>query len=90
MSTKLINIEEAMNLIANSNGTFMGITFAKVDGSIRTMNVKAKHLASLKGTGRKQPAHVLPLWSVNDNGWRSVRKDSLLSLTTKGRRYFVI
>ena len=91
MSTKLITRDEAINLIVRrSSGTFMGITFMKVDGSIRTMCAKAMHLGSLKGTGKAQPEHVLPLWSVNDNGWRSLRKDSLLSFTLKGVRYFVV
>jgi hypothetical protein len=65
------------------------ITFTKVDGSLRTMRstlnpahmppqMKNEDLEAAE-THRKENPDVLPVWSINDLGWRSFRLENILS-----------
>lgn len=65
------------------------ITFTKVDGSLRTMRatLNPTHMPpqmknedlEAADNHRKENPDVLPVWSINDLGWRSFRLDSILS-----------
>jgi len=65
------------------------LTFTKVDGSLRTMRatlnpkymppqMKNEDLEAAE-THRKENPDVLPVWSINDLGWRSFRLENILS-----------
>jgi WYL_2, Sm-like SH3 beta-barrel fold len=65
------------------------ITFTKVDGSLRTMRatlnpsrmppqMKNEDLEAAE-THRKENPDVLPVWSIDDLGWRSFRLENILS-----------
>jgi hypothetical protein len=61
------------------------ITFEKVDGSIRTLKGTLKgdyipqRVESKSEKKRKDIQGVIPVYSIDDNGWRSFKEDSILS-----------
>lgn len=64
----------------------VSVTFNKVSGSVRTMNVTLNEdvLPEREETlkpSRAQNNDVCNVWSVNDNGWRSFRWDSVIEWT---------
>lgn len=59
------------------------VTFIKTDGSKREMRctLKEEVLPPLKGTSnRKKSKEVLPVWDLENNGWRSFRLDSIITV----------
>tara|TARA_R110000868_G_scaffold38941_4_gene135980 strand:+ start:1043 stop:1318 length:276 start_codon:yes stop_codon:yes gene_type:complete len=78
--------EEMVKMLKRSA---VDITFTKVDGNMRTIRgtlnpkymppqMKNEDLEAAE-THRKENSSVLPVWSINDLGWRSFRLDSILS-----------
>jgi hypothetical protein len=78
--------EEIVKMLKRSA---VDITFTKVDGTLRTIRgtLNPKHMPpQMKNedieaaeTHRKENPSVIPVWSINDLGWRSFRLDSILS-----------
>jgi hypothetical protein len=62
------------------------VKFTKLDGSIREMRCTLKEdllppVNKPTMTGRVPNPNVVSVWSVDDEGWRSFRKDSVLEFT---------
>lgn len=59
------------------------ISFTKADGTTRTMKCTLRKDVTeqyeLKG-GWKKTADILAVWDLEENGWRSFRYDSLISV----------
>ena len=82
---------------AEAGSEFVTVTFAKVDGTIRTMNGQfntGKHMvggeAGAAASARNKAAGLTPLWvpaEANKAGGRSFKTDRVLSVTTKRRTY---
>lgn len=74
-----------------SKGQFFGVKFFKKDGSLRVMNARLGIKSS--GNGRKtvgtadQP--YLVVWSTNDQGFRAVNLNTLVTITMGGVLYYV-
>ena len=65
------------------------IVFEKVDGTIREMRatLDPQYLPQMltEETGlSKQNDQVLAVWSVDDNGWRSMRIDGIQTVVREG------
>jgi tRNA A37 threonylcarbamoyladenosine dehydratase len=58
----------------------VNISFTKVDGTARTMKatLKPEMLPETKGNGKIND-DVVTVFSIEDQGWRSFRKDSFIS-----------
>ena len=72
-----MNRADLVTLLVNSVIT---VIFTKVsDGSTRVMKctLQGEYLPPLTGSNHKRSEEVLPVWSVDDNGWRSFRLDSI-------------
>lgn len=60
------------------------VKFTKVDGTERTMvcTLNESYLparTAAEPSAKPKPAHVVPVWSIVDQGWRSIRVDSVKS-----------
>lgn len=71
-----------------SNGVYT-IVFEKVDGTIREMRctLEPKYLPQLltEETGlSKGNDQVLAVWDLDNNGWRSMRVDSIQTVVREG------
>lgn len=55
------------------------VTFTKVNGEKRVMKctLNSEVLPALKGSNHKRSEKVLPVWDVENQGWRSFRLDSI-------------
>ena len=61
------------------------VTFAKKDGTLRQMRctLKENNLPIFDETKltRKENDEVLPVWDIDNGGWRSFRMDSIKSVS---------
>ena len=77
-----------LSLIAD--GKFFSVDFLKRDGSLRTMQARLGVQCHLKG-GEKAFSDaekgIITVYSTDANGYRSVRVDSIRSLTAQGCTY---
>lgn len=70
------------------NGVYT-IVFEKVDGTIREMRctLEPKYLPQLlteeTGMSKGNPG-VLSVWDIDNNGWRSMRVDSIQTVVREG------
>ena len=60
------------------------VKFTKVDGTERTMvcTLNEAYLPARTETeapSKPKPDHIVPVWSIDDQGWRSIRVDSVKS-----------
>lgn len=71
--------------INEASNKFMTVTFVKKDGAVRTINGRMNVTKYLKG-GRStvDREKFLVLYSVADQGYRAVNKDSILSVAVDG------
>ena len=72
-----MNRADLVSILLNSIVT---VIFTKVsDGSTRVMKctLQQDFLPQLVGSNHKRSEEVLAVWSVDDNGWRSFRLDSI-------------
>jgi len=63
------------------------VTFTKADGTERVLHctLKEDELPEYEGTGtRKVNEEVIPVWDLDNKGWRSFRVDSVLVFTHAG------
>lgn len=58
------------------------VTFKKADGSIRVMECTLADylLPEVKGTGRSTPDHLVLVYDLENEGWRSFKRDSVISV----------
>ena len=61
------------------------ITFTKKDGTLRQIKctLKESHLPTFDGQKptRQENLDVLPVWDIENGGWRSFRMDSIKSVS---------
>lgn len=71
--------------INEASNKFMTVTFTKKDGAVRTINGRLNVKKYLRG-GRAtvDTNKFLVLYSVADQGYRAVNKDSILSVAVDG------
>lgn len=75
------------NLIRQSNGKFLTVTFRKKDGTTRTLNgrigVKFNGKPSeARFDGVNQPYYLL--WSPQERGYRRIKADEIIALASGG------
>jgi hypothetical protein len=72
----------------NHKGRCFGLAFVKADGTIRRMNARKKHVASLKGGEYKgKNPDVMPVYDNNNKAWRSFDVNRLLELHMNGKKF---
>ena len=77
--------EEIAALIKATKGKFFSLTFAKKDGTIRTINAKDRFTCLIKGTGSpatnalRQQGYMFAV-DRNRNGYFSFKPEKVLSL----------
>jgi hypothetical protein len=75
----------------NLKGRYFGITFRKQNGELRTLNARLGITPS--GNGRKTIGKdsdpYMVVWSNNDQGYRAVNLNTVLSFTMGGSFYAV-
>lgn len=72
-------------IVDRINGQFFSVTFQKKDGSIRTLNCRTgvkKYLGG--GVRTTNPEEYLIVYSVQDEGYRNVRKDKIMRIVASG------
>lgn len=91
--TQVINLEQAIDLIANSKGQFFTVEFIKrTTGELRTMQCKLFIENYLKGGEAAYNAREKNLIHVADiktHGYRSINLDGLRKLKIHGEEYEV-
>jgi hypothetical protein len=94
--------ENIKALIESAGSTFIGVDFIKADGSLRTMNVQthAGH-SLLKGDDASESAksalitrkannpHLMPVFDVANNAWRSINLDTVQRITIRGTTFTI-
>lgn len=82
MSTTIID-----NIVTNSAGRFLTITFRKNNGKLRTINGRTGvkyhgDPASPRFDGKVRPYYLV--WSVSDRGYRRIRADTITRIASDG------
>ena len=73
-----------------ADGKFFGLEFVKRDGSVRTMQARlgvAKYLAGGTKAYDDAAKGIVTVYSTDAGGYRSVRLDSIRTLTVRGTTY---
>jgi hypothetical protein len=73
------------DMVANSSGKFVTVTFYKKNGDIRVMNCRlgvTKHLKGGQATLDKEK--FLIVYDMVKKGYRAIDKDSIVSVTMDG------
>jgi len=72
-------------LLLNSGGKFITVTFTKKDGSLRTLTGRlgvTKHLKG--GVSTLNPDQYVTIYDVQNNGYRAVNRSTIQSVTCEG------
>lgn len=73
-----------LDLLKNN---IVNLTFKKVNGEERVMNctLQGDYIPESVNTSsvKKLNTETVSVWSVDDNGWRSFRKDSIINYEVK-------
>jgi len=74
-----------------SKGQFFGLRFIKKDGSLRVMNARLgiKPVRNGRKTVGTVDQPYLVVFSTNDQGYRAVNLETLLTITMGGTLYYV-
>lgn len=82
-----MNEDEKLNLKELLKSNVVQVTFWKANGEKRTMNCTLQSTflpeSVEKEETRKQSDTALAVWSVDDDGWRSFRWESIMSFGLK-------
>lgn len=71
--------------LEKSNGKFVAVTFIKKDGSMRTINGRLGVKKYLKGgKSNLDASKFITIYSMADNGYRAVSRDTIQSVTLEG------
>nr|QMP83745.1 MAG: hypothetical protein [Caudoviricetes sp.] len=77
---------EFENLIELLRENIVNLKFKKINGDERVMNctLSSEYIPETKTESKKKPnSDIVSIWSVDDNGWRSFRKDSVINYEVK-------
>lgn len=78
----------AKALLSVSEGTFVGVTFRKADGSLRDLNGRLGVRKGTKGgKSNLDPNKHLCIYDVKNEGFRAVSLSTLTSLRMRGFKY---
>jgi len=75
-------------IILNSNGKFVTITFTKKDGTERVLTGRmgvTKHLKG--GVSTLDAEQYIPIFDVQSQGYRAVNRDTIKSVKCNGELY---
>jgi hypothetical protein len=75
--------EELIELLREN---IVNLKFKKINGDERVMNctLSSEYIPEAKTESKKKPnSDIVSIWSVDDNGWRSFRKDSVITYEVK-------
>ncbi len=76
-------------IVSRTDGRFMTVTFKKKDGSIRTINCRTGVKKHLKGGERTtDPNQYLIVWSMKDQGYRNINKETIERIVFDGMVLF--
>jgi hypothetical protein len=82
---KLANLKELLN-----DGRIFNVSFVKSDGSIRRFNARLGVRSHLKGgatTYNPESHNNLIVFSMDDEGYRTIKVDNILILKANGKTY---
>ena len=82
-----VNQKEIIEKILQTNGRYFGVTFIKKNGEIRKLNGRLGVKKYLTGVGRNHPAHLINAFDQQQEGYRYVTKDRILSARIDGEEY---
>lgn len=80
---QMINVDDLKTKLHESK---CEVKFTKVNGEERIMvcSLNDNYIPSYEFKGKKQPNDdVLPVWDIENMGWRSFRLDSVISYNVK-------
>lgn len=73
------------SLIEQSNGKMLTVTFLKKDGSERTLNGRLGVTKYIKGSSlNKKSNDYITIYDVQNKGYRSVNRSSILAVRCAG------
>lgn len=76
------------DLIEQSNGKFISVTFIKKDGSERVLVGRLGVTSRLKGgTSTLDPNQYITIFDVQNDGYRAINRDTIRSLRIDGEEY---
>ena len=88
-----ITLDQAKQMILDTNGGFFTVTFIKKDGTPRVMNARLGVKKHLKGGELKYDARsmgLIPVYDMQSKGYRMVNSGTILSLNIGKKKYEVI
>jgi WYL_2, Sm-like SH3 beta-barrel fold len=88
-----ITLEQAEQLIKSTNGNFFTVTFQKKDGTMRTLTGRLGVTKDLKGVGMAydpKEYDMLPVYEMNNKGYRMINLNTIAALKTDGTEYVII
>jgi len=78
--TNTMTPTEVRALVKAKGTQFATVTFIKANGEERKINGHFRAGKHILGTGRPTPDHLIAIYSMKDQGWRSFRADSVLDV----------
>lgn len=72
------------NMIDNSNGKMVTVTFIKQDGSLRTINGRIGVHKHIKGSSNKKNTQYITFYDVKNKGYRSINRDTITGIRCQG------
>ena len=76
------------DLIEQSNGKFISVTFIKKDGSERVLVGRLGVTSRLKGgKSTLDPNQYITIFDVQNDGYRAINRDTIRSLRIDGKEY---
>lgn len=100
MDMKTISMKQAVEMIEDSAGRFITVEFARRTegkngepvGSIRTMNARTgvkKHLKGGELAYNPRQKGLIPVWSVDANGYRMIPVEGITAIRFGNESYTV-
>lgn len=89
---KTLNAQEAANMIRESNGKFMTVTFTKRStGENRIMNCRTGVKKGVKGTGKRKAKKdgLITVYDMSKKGFRTINISGLRSIRMNRKTYRV-
>ncbi len=75
-------------LIEDSNGKFVSVTFTKKDGSLRTLVGRMGVTSHLKGgKSTLDASKYITIWDVQNNGYRAINRSTIQSVRLAGKEF---
>lgn len=72
------------NMIDQSNGKMVTVSFIKQDGSLRTINGRIGVHKYTKGSSNKKNSQYITFYDVKNKGYRSINRDTITGIRCQG------